>query len=41
MEDAAVQAIGADTALAEKFFYDVSGRKDVKFGTWAYLTAHR
>lgn len=41
MSEADVKAIGADTTRAEQHFRGVSGRTDIKFVKWLYLTAHR
>jgi hypothetical protein len=34
-------AIGSDTGAAERFIREASGRKDLEFSHWQYLTAHR
>jgi hypothetical protein len=41
MAEEEVTAIGGDPNLAERFFREVSGRVDIKFGRWQYLTVHR
>jgi 2-polyprenyl-6-methoxyphenol hydroxylase-like FAD-dependent oxidoreductase len=33
-------AIGSDQKRAETFVCEFTGRKDIKFGHWDYLTAH-
>lgn len=39
--EAEARAIGDDPVRCEQFFRDVTGRTDIEFGKWIYLTAHR
>lgn len=41
MTEAEVKDIGSNKTRAEQYFRQVSGRDDVRFGEWAYLTAYR